>query len=720
MRRLVYAAFALALASPAASSAVATCTGTAAQCAVGEFGAPFDEPTLLGVPTSERCLEDSEGKTRCKPTAGTLVSLADDRFLYWNALEGTEDVEVSLIAEFGYVTTNDQSRVLTLGQNDAPSWVKPSPVDGGAVSNPGGIGPCGGVPNTGANAALFCSDQVMLYDGRVLAAGGTDYYNDSCVDWNSTLPQPVPWTPGSTELEGIKNARIFNPSSNTWTQTASMEFGRWYPATVTLPDGDVFIASGVTRLVKPVYPDAPTFSGRNVFQTETYDTACGTWSNNGTLAERSLPLFPRLHLLPNGRAYYNAGGQAFNPFGQAYDELLWNIVSSYDPASKTWTDHAIAGFPLQLTPLGLQSIATDLNPTNPNAVVPLLTGLVGRVIDDPQAFIAALGGEATSALTALSGMDFTDPNTVMAVVGGGFRGTTFSVMLPLRPDANGNYTKASFLTAGGIQSTIANPSPGNYVATALSRIDTMDLSTATPRYSSRVTGSLNAARWYGSGTLLPNGQVLATSGADRDEVMTPGLEIPVRVAELFDPASETWSQVATQNRPRTYHNSVVLMRDGRVLVGGHAPITTMYMFPMNLGEPFSPDQGRDPSFEIYSPWYVYRSDRPAITGVGTKNLVNGGTFTATVPGVTTNLDSMVLMRRTAHTHLVDGDQHAVVLRVLSLNALTSSIKLAVPGTKVLPPGQYVLFANIKAVDGKIVPSKGIAVTVGSGVVGACQ
>ena len=148
MRRLVYAAFALALASPAAAPAIATCTGTAAQCAVGEFGNPFDEPTLLGVPTSERCVEDSEGKTRCKPTAGTLVALADDRFLYWNALEGTEDVEVSLIAEFGYVTTNDQSRVLTLAANDAPSWVKPSPVDGGAESNPGGIGPCGGVPNT--------------------------------------------------------------------------------------------------------------------------------------------------------------------------------------------------------------------------------------------------------------------------------------------------------------------------------------------------------------------------------------------------------------------------------------------------------------------------------------------------------------------------------------------------------------------------------------------
>jgi hypothetical protein len=721
MKRSVYVVFALLLVWSAAMPALAQCTGSASQCAVGQFGTPFDEPTLVGINTSERCLEDSEGKTRCKPTAGTLVALHDDRFLYWNALEGTEDVEVTLIAEFGYVTENDQSRVLTLGPGDAPSWAKPTPVDGGAVSNPDPIGPCNGTTNGGADAALFCSDQVMLHDGRVLAAGGTDYYNDSCVDWEATLdPNPLPFMPGAAELEGIKNARIFHPATNTWTQTDSLEFGRWYPAMVTQPNGDVFIASGVTRLVKPVYPEAPTFSGRNVFQTETYDTSCGTWSNNGALAERSLPLFPRLHLLPNGRPYYNAGGQAFNPFGQAYDELLWNIVASYDPAAKTWTDHAIAGFPLQLTPLGLQSIATDLNPTNPNAVTALLAGLVGRVISDPQAFITLLGAEGTALLSSLTGVDWSDPNTVMAVIGGGFRGTTFSVMLPLSPDASGNYTKASFLTAGGIQSTIANPSPGNYVATALSRIDTMDLSGATPRYSSQVTGSLNAPRWYGSGTLLPNGQVLATSGSDRDEVMTPGLEIPVKVAELFDPATNTWTQVATQNRARTYHNSVTLMRDGRVLVGGHAPITTMYMWGIDLGEPFSPDQGRDPSFEIYSPWYVYRSDRPVITGVGTKNLVNGGTFTATVPGVTTNLDSMVLMRRTAHTHLVDGDQHAVVLRVLSANPLTSSIKLAVPSTNVVPPGQYVLFANIKALDGKVVPSKGIAVTVGSGVVGACQ
>jgi galactose oxidase-like protein len=708
------------LAIGSAEPARAICTGTPAQCTVGEFGNPFEEPTLLGINTPERCLEDSEGVTRCKVTAGSLIALADDRFLYWNALEGTEDVEVSLIAEFGYVTANDQSRLLTLGTGDQPSWVKPTPVDGGAVSNPDGIGPCNGTTNGGADAALFCSDQKMLHDGRVLAAGGTDYYNDSCVDWESLEPNPLPFTPGAAELEGIKNARIFNPATNTWTQTDSMEFGRWYPAAVTLADGDVFIASGVTRLVKPVYPDAPLFSGRNVFQTETYDTACGTWSNNGTLAEHSLPLFPRMHLLPNGHVYYNAGGQAFNPFGQAYDELLWNIVASYDPVAKTWTDHAIAGFPLQLSSQGLQSISSELNPTNPNGLSTLLQGLAGRVVSDPQGFAELLDDQALALLDDLLGMDLSDPNVAMAILGGGFRGSTFSVMLPLRPDANGNYSKASFLTAGGIQSTVVNPSPGSYVATALSRIDTMDLSGSMPVYSSKITGSLHAPRWYGYGTLLPNGQVIATSGADRDEVMTPGAEIPVRIAELFDPATDSWSQVDTQNRARTYHNSALLMRDGRVLVGGHAPITNSYMAHRSLGEPFAPNEGRDPSFEIYSPWYVFRSDRPVITSVSTRQLLNGGTFSATVQGATANLHSVVLMRRTATTHLVDGDQRAVVLRVLSANGLNGSRVLAIPDTSVLPPGQYVLYANIQALDGKVVPSKGVSVTVGAGVVGSCQ
>ena len=36
-----------------------------------------------------------------------------------------------------------------------------------------------------------------------------------------------------------------------------MDVGRWYPSLVTLGNGNVFVASGVEKLVKPVYPDRP-------------------------------------------------------------------------------------------------------------------------------------------------------------------------------------------------------------------------------------------------------------------------------------------------------------------------------------------------------------------------------------------------------------------------------------------------------------------------------
>ena len=65
--------------------------------------------------------------------------------------------------------------------------------------------------------------------------------------------------------------------------------------------------------------------------------------------------------------------------------------------------------------------------------------------------------------------------------------------------------------------------------------------------------------------LLPTGEVMAFSGADRDEVASPGIEIPVKQAELFDPKTGDWTPVARRHRPRTYHNTAVLLPDGRIL-----------------------------------------------------------------------------------------------------------------------------------------------------------
>lgn len=632
---------------------------------IGGFTPPFVEPyidpagaaesespqvnPLHTYPDDDRCLYGEDGRPiKCKPAAGSIALLGDGRLLYFNALEGTERVEYSIFFEAGHEIQNDQTRVLALGSS--ASWTLPTPVDGGA--NPDGqapdtILPPGTIDNQASrnnDGALFCADLAHTADGRILAVGGTDYYNEPGID------EPFPL--GVSELEGLKNARLFDPKTNSWSQTGSMNYGRWYPTVASLPNGDVFVASGVTKLLKPLYPDRPMQSGRNVAETETWDFCTGAWTDNGAAAQRSLPLFPRLHLLPNGQVFYNAAGQAFNPFGQAYDQATWNFTAVYDPASKSWKDLAYAGLP-------------SLPPADPVEAANLLQGA-------------------------------------------GFRGSTFSMMLPLVPDAAGNYTRADFLTAGGVLGAVALTSPGSNQPTAQSRIDTVTINPdGSLAYASHATGPLNQARWYGTGVLLPTGEVMVFSGADRDEVQVPGTGMPILQTERFDPVARSWSPMAEQGHPRTYHNTALLLPDGRVLVGGHAPINTAYAWSVTLPG-FSPNDGRDPSFEIYSPPYVFGA-RPAITSRDLKVLRPGQEFTVTTHEAST-VSSVVLVRRTDLTHLIDADQRSVVLPITGRNP-GKELRVRMPAqAAVVPPGEYMLFIVAPGPNGPA-PSESIPVQV---------
>ncbi|HEY0973570.1 MAG TPA: galactose oxidase early set domain-containing protein [Solimonas sp.] len=660
-----------------------------------ENGLPIRNP-LRRVPMDDRCERLPDGRpVNCKPTAASVALLNDGRVLYFNALEGTENVEFSIVTEAGQVVINDQTRVLSMGYRTA-RWLMPSPFDGGADEEadcllPGCLGNTDADDPVQNSGALFCSDLDQLPDGRIIAVGGTNYYFEPGI----AVPSPV----GVVELEGLKSSRVFDPKTNRWSQTGSMNWGRWYPTLVPLENGDLFVGSGVTKLLKPVYPTRLLQSGRNVVETETFDLGCETWADNGALAQRSLPLYPRLHLLPNGHVYYNGGGQSFNPFGQSYDQALWNIVGAYDPASRTWTDLGYAGLPLRLNEIGLQQIVSALNPSNgqiAQSLTSVLTGALGNVVD-PTALLGNLAAVLTDNPAA----------AIQTAIGAGFRGSTFSIMLPLKPDpATGVYGKAEFLVAGGVLGAVTATSPGSYVTVPLSRIDTVDIAAdGQMAYSSRLTGAMTGARWYGTSVLLPTGEVMTFSGANRDEVVLPGTGTPILRSEMFDPVSETWKPMATQTQPRTYHNTAMLLPDGRVLVGGHSPINTAYLYSINLpGQ--SPNDGRDPTFEIYSPPYLFKA-RPAITAAPA-TLDHGTRFTVR-SAQAQDIESVVLVRNTSLTHIIDGAQRNVELRVLSRSG--DSLTVEMPTQKgVLPPGPYMLFVNQRTADG-LVPSVSRQITV---------
>lgn len=699
----------------------------------GAFSLPFEEPLVTGefpdqdnttltnplnqYPDNGKCETNEDGVLKCKPAAGSVALLNDGRLLYFNALEGTENVEFSIFFEAGHAIVNDQTRVLSL-EKDRASWIAPGNVDGGA--NPDGNDSTTLLGNTATidtadsrdnnDGALFCADVVGLADGRIMAVGGTDYYHEPGID-SELLGQSVNF--GVSELEGLRNSRVFDPETNAWSKTGDMAYGRWYPSAITLPDGDVLVASGVTKLIKPIYPNDPETSGRNVTQTETYDLACGHWQENGPLAERSLPLYPRLHLLPNGHVLYNAAGQAFNPFGQSYDQALWNIVAAYDPRNGTWADLAYAGLPLRMNEAGAASLTSALNPTNTEAEQSLravLDGVHGELVNDPASLFSDVIGDPAT----LANLD--------ALMGAGFRGSTFSIMLPLKPSADGSYDRVELLTSGGVLGGVALTSPGGHVGTALSRIDSIDIDGYGMSYESRMTGPLTQGRWYGTGVLLPTGEVLVLSGADRDEVQFPGGATPILEAEIFDPETETYRKVATQNRPRTYHNSALLLPDGRVLIGGHAPINTAYAYSVTIPG-FSPNDGRDPSFEIYSPAYMF-GDRPAIQSApasadyGKQYTIKLANNSLVKAKMNESIESVVLIRRTDLTHLVDSDQRSVVLPIVGRDKRTLDVQIP-DNASVLPPGNYMLFVNARNEDGRLIPSESVPVHIAD-LQGACQ
>lgn len=630
-----------------------TPTGAAADSPVaGTLG-----PVIVQPNTRPQCATAQYQPTdgyRCPPAAMAVAVLSNGKVLFWDGLEGMNKVQYNVVAEFGDVAQDDQSRIADFNAA-VPTFATPSnqtgaPTDGhGDAVNSVLPGAPGAVDSAGNDYDLFCSPLVQLPDGTVLAAGGTKYYTEPGV----TDPTSG-HTYGVSELQGLKATRIFDPKTDTWHNAkGDMHYGRWYPTLVTLPTGHVFVASGVTKLIKPVYNDGRPVqdNGRNVPETETYDPATQLWTVNHSgqttatgddTSEQSLPLFARLHLLPDGKVYYDAAGQTFNPDGQAYDEATWVYAKVYDPATQSWSNLTAD------TPTGL----------------PLVDG---------------------------------------APVG--FRGSGFDVMLPLRPDAHGNYTTARVLNGGGV----VGPTPGSYLGDSSTTINTIDTAHG-DALDSKAGPQLLNARWYGSAVVLPDGTVFVTNGANRDEVDVPGSGSPVFQTELINPDAGTVTPgpSLSADHGRTYHNSAVLLPDARVLIGGHAPIATGYSFQTDAGSAAGLSKPEaDSTFQIYSPPYLSAGPRPKIQDVAARTDSNRWLDIDTDGRV----DKVVLVRDPSMTHLTDGDQRTVELVTKGSG---SDVQAYVPGPNVVPPGPYMLFVERNVtVGGKttLVPSVSRPVTV---------
>ena len=399
------------------------------------------------------------------------------------------------------------------------------------------------------HANLFCSGHTFLPDGRLLVAGGH-----------------------LADQHGLNQATIYDPTASTWTPTAVMNNGRWYPTAIALPSGGILVLGG--SYFDPT--QTPPVPNNLIPQ---------IWSNGNFTSIASMPndaaadLYPRMHVASSGLIYMTSLVQT------------WSLDVS---GGGTW--------------------AAPPNVTRHNA----------------------LSDYATSVL----------------------------------------YDVDKILFVGGGNAPTANA-------------ETIDLSQA--QLAWQATGAMNFPRRQHNGTILPDGTVLVTGGtrgggatgtAQSFNDLDPGQ--PVHIAELWDPKTGQWTELAAEKTDRCYHSTAVLLPNATVLSAGGGE------FILNEGTPqqvANDPQDSHTDAQVFSPPYLFKGPQPEITSAP-DSVQYGDTFeigTAQPEEIAT----ISLIRLSSVTHSFNGSQR---INFLAPQVEGGSLKAtAPPNANICPPGYYMLF-----------------------------
>jgi galactose oxidase len=403
-----------------------------------------------------------------------------------------------------------------------------------------------GDPGT-ANANLFCSGHAFLPDGRLLVAGG--HLADS---------------------NGLNHATIYDPVGNQWTPTALMNYGRWYPTAVSMPDGSILVVSGSVH--RGAAEGSPVVN--NVVPQIWSD---GGWTSITPIPGGAFDLYPRLHVASDGIVYMTSLIQT------------WSLDIS---GGGTWT--AVPG-------------------------------------------VKRINGLRDYAPSVLYDVD------KVIFIGGGSP-----------PTANA---------------------------------ETIDLGQAQPAW--RETDPMRFPRRQHNATLLPDGTVLVTGGTrGSGNTGTPeafndlGPGRPVHIAELWDPATGHWTELAAEQTDRCYHSTAVLLPDATVLSAGGGEF---FPFAGQTRQNDPQDSHRDA--QVFSPPYLFKGTRPEITSAPA-SVHYGATFEIGTPQPD-DIGKVSWIGLSSVTHAYNMSQS---INFLPFQTGAGSVTATAPSTpNSCPPGHYMLF-----------------------------
>lgn len=502
-----------------------------------------------------------------------------------------------------------------------------------------------------AGADLFCCHYVTVPDGKVLAMGGSQH------DSHNPVGGALVYR-GST---GSKTIGLFDPVAETWRLSRTggaineLQQGRWYPTAVMLGDGRVAVFSGRRELddAGNAPPGVPyPHIARMVEILSPPDWSSTELQNAG----KDLPIYPGLHLAPNGRIYFthtNWGQEIANP-------NTASIAIPRNATSATWTDHGIVA----THPRREEGMSVLLPPAQD-----------GKIL--------VVGGT-----TALDGAG--DPTVTNDAA------TTY------RSIANGTDPRqANVLDTTQNPPTWSSVGPMNF-----GRVNGHCV--ILPDATVFICGGHDAYKWQNeTGTALPAASI-PTHPSLFAEIFDPtapaGSQFrTVPLAERGDPRTHL-------QHPRMYHSVALLLPDGRVFTAGGAdpnreeppprggawlsPVEDNFATDWVLDRMYGPGTPlNDKTFEFYEPPYFFKGPRPTLTdvlrsGTSTRRIEYGQTFTIKTPQANDIVD-VALIRSCAPTHHTDSEQRFV--RLTFTKGSGELTVTAVNDTNVAPPGYYMLW-----------------------------
>jgi hypothetical protein len=219
--------------------------------------------------------------------------------------------------------------------------------------------------------------------------------------------------------------------------------------------------------------------------------------------------------------------------------------------------------------------------------------------------------------------------------------------------------------------------PSSGTSQATSDCNIVDLSTTTPAYQR--ADSLNKARMHHNAVLLPDRTVFVCGGSNIQEDTTAA----VLTAEIYNPATNTWTEVTASTIPRVYHSVALLLPDGRVVSAGSNPLR----------------EEDELHIEIYSPPYVSAGTRPVISGAP-QQLTYGQQFQISTAQAG-SIRSISLIRPGATTHSFDMEQRLVDVPFTVSGTILKATVSSTPN--LAPTGWYMLFIS----DQNNIPSKAV-------------